>query len=346
VKSKLETYLKKRAAKAVLFYALLFLLFGCQQEQQYQTISGYTMGTTYHITLESHIELADEIHQKVEKRLQIINQLMSTYIDESELSMFNKTESTECLPVSKETYDVVKSSVVISNETFGKFDVTIAPLISEWGFDKKQTNDQVPSEKKIESLLKQVGYNKLKLGTNCITKEIANLSINLSAIAKGYGVDQVALLIELNGITNYLVEIGGETASRGINGKGKIWRLAIEAPVEQHRKIQAVFSPKGLGVATSGDYRNYFEKDGVRFSHTLDPTTGKPITHSLVSVTVLHEKTTFADAYATAFMVMGKESTLEFARKYQLAVYLLVKTDSGFEEFYSDQFSQYLANKE
>ncbi|MCF6194395.1 MAG: FAD:protein FMN transferase, partial [Kangiellaceae bacterium] len=172
------------------------------------------------------------------------------------------------------------------------------------------------------------------------------LSINLSAIAKGYGVDQVAALIELNEIKNYLVEIGGETASKGVNTKGNIWRLAIEAPIEQHRKIQTIFSPKGLGVATSGDYRNYFEKDGVRFSHTIDPTTGKPITHSLASVTVLHEKTMVADAYATAFMVMGKELTLEFAKQHNLPVYLLVEIDNRFEAFYSAQFSQYLVNKE
>ncbi|MCF6193684.1 MAG: FAD:protein FMN transferase, partial [Kangiellaceae bacterium] len=130
------------------------------------------MGTTYHITLELDMQLADEVHQKIEKRLQAINQLMSTYIDDSELSVFNRAETTDCFSVSEETYEVVKTSIVISGETSGKFDVTIAPLISEWGFDKKQTHDQVPSERKIENLLQQIGYNKLKLGTNCIAKEI------------------------------------------------------------------------------------------------------------------------------------------------------------------------------
>jgi len=300
------------------------------------------MGTSYQITLLSSKEKADKIHQQVEIQLKKINQLMSTYIDDSELSVFNRSTSLDCQSVSAETYLVVKNSLMVSRQTNGKFDVTISPLIAEWGFDKKQTGNTVPEEETIKKLLAGVGYHHIRLGENCIQKALSNLSINLSAIAKGYGVDQIADLLIKNDITDYLVEIGGETASKGVNPQSVSWRLAIESPVEQHRQIQQVFNPLGLGVATSGDYRNYFEKNGVRYSHTIDPSNGKPVTHKLASVTVLHPQTMLADAYATAFSVMGEVSSLNFANKNEIPAYLLVKTETGFKTIYSEAFAKHL----
>lgn len=300
------------------------------------------MGTSYQITLLSTRVKANQIHQQVETRLKTINQLMSTYIDDSELSIFNRSLSLDCQVVSSETYLVVKNALTISEQTQGKFDVTISPLIAEWGFDKKQTDNVIPSEETINKLLTEVGYNNIVLGDECIQKKTPHLSINLSAIAKGYGVDQIAALLQNNEITDYLVEIGGETASKGVNPQSVSWRLAVEAPVEQYRKIQQVFTPLGLGVATSGDYRNYFEKDGLRYSHTIDPSNGKPVTHKLASVTVLHPQTMLADAYATAFTVMGEKSSLDFANKNEMPVYLLVKTETGFKTVYSEAFAKHL----
>lgn len=314
----------------------------CQSETSYVHLNGFTMGTTYQITLQSDQQTAASIQQRIDTELQKINQLMSTYIDDSELSLFNRSNSLECQKISKETYYVIKNAVEVSEKTRGKFDVTIGPLISEWGFDQKQTNDVIPSEDTVQQLLQQIGNDKIRLGNGCVQKQIPSLSINLSAIAKGYGVDHIASVLRAHNISNYLVEIGGETASRGVNPKSVLWRLAIEAPVEQQRQIQQVFTPLGLGVATSGDYRNYFEKEGVRFSHTIDPTSGKPITHNLVSVTVLHKQTMLADAYATAFMVMGAERTVAFAEQYDLAVYLLVKNEKGFDAVYTTAFKKHL----
>jgi len=300
------------------------------------------MGTSYQITLLSTPEKANQLHQQVEARLKEINQLMSTYIDDSELSIFNRSLSLDCQAVSNETYWVVKNSLNISEQTQGKFDVTISPLIAEWGFDKKQTDNLIPSQETINKLLAEVGYNNIVLGDACIKKKLPHLSINLSAIAKGYGVDQIAELLQNNEISDYLVDIGGETASKGVNPQSVSWRLAIEAPIEQHRKIQQVFTPLGLGVATSGDYRNYFEKNGVRYSHTIDPSNGKPVRHKLASVTVLHPQTMLADAYATAFTVMGEKLSLDFANKNRIPVYLLVKTESGFKTIYSETFAKHL----
>lgn len=318
------------------------LLVGCEKETAYLHLSGFTMGTSYRITLKANQDNANHLHAQIEKKLKRINQLMSTYIDDSELSRFNQSTSLDCQPVSAEIFYVIKNSLEVSRLTDGKFDVTMSPLISEWGFDKKQTNDVVPDKWKIKSLLQQVGFEKLSLGNACIKKENAKITVNLSAIAKGYGVDQIAELLRANNIENYLVEIGGETASRGMNPDSHPWRLAIAAPVENQNQIHKVFTPLGLGVATSGGYRNYFETNGVRFSHTIDPTTGKPVAHQLVSVTVLHQQTMLADAFATAFMVMGEEETMIFAKKNKIPVYLLVRSNNGFEAKYTSEFERHL----
>lgn len=331
-----------------MFKRLFFITFilgfisSCQEEPNYLRLNGFTMGTTYQITLRSDQENAIKIQQSIDKKLILINQLMSTYIDDSELSLINQSQSTVCQLISPENYYVIQNAINVSQETEGKFDITIDPLIAEWGFDKKQTHNIIPMQKVIDELLNQVGYRKIKLLENCLKKAASHLSINLSAIAKGYAVDQIAALLEKKDIENYLVEIGGETATKGVNPNLLPWRLAIEAPIEQQRKIQKVFLPKGLGVATSGDYRNYFEKEGVRFSHTIDPTTGKPITHNLASVTVLHHKTMLADAYATAFMVMGAEKAFVFAKKHKMAAYFLVKNKQGFDAKYTPAFKKHL----
>lgn len=331
--------------KTIVFIWLVILIVGCQKTSDYILINGFTMGTSYQVTLDDPQKKAVDIHQQIESELRLINQQMSTYIDDSNLSLFNQINSTECQTLPPAVIEVIANAREVSIQTKGKFDVTLSPLIEEWGFDKRQTNNQVPTEQRISELLAKTGYDKLTIQSDCVQKSIAALSVNLSAIAKGYGVDRVAQIVEQNGIENYLVEIGGETASKGINPSSKPWRLAVEAPVQQ-RQIQQVFSPLNKGVATSGDYRNYFEKDGIRYSHTIDPTTGKPITHNLASITVLHQQTMLADAYATAFMVMGEVDSLEFANQRNIPVYLIVKTDTGFETIANDAFKIHISAAE
>jgi len=327
----------------VTFLTLVTLLLpSCQSQTGYVQISGLTMGTSYHITFEDSQQQATRLQQKIDQQLKLINQQMSTYIDDSELSLFNQSTSTECQKLSTSTLYVIKKALEVSAQTNGRFDVTVSPLISEWGFDKKQTNHVIPSDETIRELLKNIGYEKISIGNNCAQKGHPALSVNLSAIAKGFAVDHIAKLLADQSVNNYLVEIGGETASKGLSPSSREWVLAVEVPAQDQRKIQQRFSPNGLGVATSGDYRNYFEKDGVRFSHTIDPTTGKPITNELASVTVLHPETMLADAYATAFTVMGTKQTLEFANSNHIPVYLLVKTNSGFEAVFNDLFKSHM----
>ncbi|MGX5172806.1 FAD:protein FMN transferase [Aliikangiella sp. IMCC44653] len=329
----------------ILSIFILILISGCEQKSNYLKLNGSTMGTTYSITFKAPTSQFNKakLHQKVEQELKLINQLMSTYIEDSELSLFNAALSTQCQPLSNQTLYVIESAIKVAQQTQGKFDVTLAPLIEIWGFDKKQTHNQVPAENVIQQLLGEIGFQKLSVGEGCVAKQNPSLSVNLSAIAKGYGVDRIAEIIEAEAIANYLVEIGGEVATKGKNPKGIDWRIAIESASSAKRSIQQVVSTKGLGVATSGDYRNYFEKDGKRYSHTLDPTSGYPITHNLASVTVLHPKTMLADAYATAMMVMGPQQALKFANEQQLAVFMLIKENGGFKEIYNEAFAQHLS---
>jgi len=327
--------------RAPLFFVFLFLLNACDKKPNYIHLQGYTMGTTYNIKAED-LGAGAELHQKIEARLIEINQLMSTYIDDSELSVFNKTISEECLPLSNDTLEVIRAAKNVSETTGGKFDVTLAPLIETWGFDKKETNDAIPSQAEIDHQLSQIGYSKIIIETNCVKKSNPALSINLSAIAKGYGVDEIGRLVASFGHKNYMVEIGGEVVVKGLNPKGKAWTVAIESASTADRSIQRLVSLNDISIATSGSYRNYFEKDGKRYSHTIDPTTGYPIEHNLASVTVLHKENMMADAIATAMMVMGAEDSMAYAEKHQLPVFMLVRIGDKFEERYTASFKPFI----
>ncbi|MCO7225080.1 FAD:protein FMN transferase [Pleionea sp. CnH1-48] len=323
--------------------SLLLLLTACSRP--YERISGDTMGTQYHIAYSRAEADRELIQATVEQLLNKVNQQMSTYIENSKLSQLNRSDSLECIPLPKELLAVIAEAKNIHAFSNGAFDPSLAPLIELWGFDKKNTRDRIPSDNAIQQAQKQMHFDKVTIDTsrNCLTKPTPDTSINLSAIAKGYAVDEIAKLLEQGyGVQNYLVDIGGEIKAKGQSAKKRPWRVAIEVPDAQQRKVQKVISPGIMGVATSGDYRNYFEKDGQRYSHTIDPVTGRPITHTLASVTVLHESAMTADALATAFMVLGPERSMALAAQHNIAVYIITKTDSGFKAEYSDSFNPYL----
>ena len=321
-------------AKRLVFCWLLavFVLAGCSDlaKEQLVGFDGSTMGTSYSLrwVAKGDRQVA-EIQQAAEERLALINQQMSTYISESEVSRFNALSSGE-MPVSAELAGLVQRSQAISEQTGGAFDITVGPLVNLWGFGPEGRIASAPTSDKIASLRARVGYQKLRVNQNppSISKP-TNLQIDLSAIAKGYAVDQLASLLVGKGINNYLVEIGGEIKLSGNKPNGESWRIAIEAPLTTERVVQHVLPITNIAMATSGDYRNYFEKDGVRYSHTINPLTGAPINHALVSVTVLHASCADADALATALMVMGNKKGVEFARRHNLAAYFLIKAQQG-----------------
>ncbi len=331
-------------------YRLVFILsialplIGCQ-ETTYKKLQGTTMGTHYHVTFSANEVNSETLHQEIEQRLAEINQRMSTYIDDSELMKLNTATNESCFPVSQDTLSVIAEAKRIHELSAGAFDPGLGPLIELWGFDRKETNNRIPGPEEITArkALLSFAETQVNQADSCITKGSDNLFINLSAIAKGYAVDQIALLMEQKyAIEHYLVEIGGEVKVKGQNGRGTPWAIAIESPTTDTRSVQKIINPGIMGVATSGDYRNYFERDGKRYSHTIDPVSGYPIKHSLASVTVIHPSTMTADALATALMVLGEEKGMTLAEQHDWAVFMIVKTAEGFNEVASPSFQQYL----
>jgi thiamine biosynthesis lipoprotein len=312
-------------------------------ENQETYISGPTMGTTYNVKFVSVDGVEQQkLKREIDQSLLNINQLMSTYIKDSELSRFNQWRSVEPFPMSAQTLDVLIEAKRLGVMSAGLLDVTIGPLVNLWGFGPQNRPEKVPTEKLIDTTRQKVGLDKLKIGTTWASKSHPDLYIDLSTIAKGYAVDKLAELLQTFSINNYLVEIGGEMRLAGQKASGKPWKIAIEKPETEQRSIQKIISVGDNAVATSGDYRNYYEQNGVRYSHLINPTTGYPIKHNLVSVTVIHASSMTADGLATALNVMGKEKALELAEKDGIAVLLITKEKDGFTEYTSSKFEQHV----
>lgn len=328
----------------ITFILSLLALIACNSEpqSQYSKLSGETMGTRYNITYASDGIANEQLKASVVQELETINQLMSTYIPDSEINRFNGLASDECFSFSDPTWLVLIAAKDIYHQTSGAFDITVDPLIQRWGFDATEYTEKVPSAEEVQKLLTSVSTEQLSFNfaEQCISKSNPQVTINLSAIAKGYAVDQLANIMEEFRITNYLVEIGGETKGEGVNIHGYPWRIAVEKPSEQLQQQQLlIIALSNTSIATSGDYRNYFEVEGKRFSHTIDPATGYPITHNLTSVSVIHPSNMYADAYATALSVMGSERAKQFAHDHQLPVFLVTKEEDHLVSYKNELFS-------
>jgi thiamine biosynthesis lipoprotein len=299
-------------------------------------LTGPTMGTWYTIKLEGLPEglTQAQVGREIEDRLTQINALMSTYDPASELSRFNASEGSEWFPVSPETATVVAAGQAISEETDGAFDMTVGPLVNLWNFGPNAQPDRLPDALEIAAASARVGFRRLEVRRDPpgLRKTRADLYVDLSAIAKGYAVDEIARGLDRHGVKAYMVEIGGEVRTRGRKGNGEPWRIGIEKPITTDRVVTRVVQLVDCSLATSGDYRNYFEVQGKRFSHEIDPQTGKPVEHALASVSVLAEDCMTADAAATAIMVLGPERGLAYARRAGLEVLLIQRSGGQFEE--------------
>ncbi len=318
--------------------------------------SGQTMGTTYTVKLITQPDdmpgiKGDELQQLLDSELDRINQLMSTYDETSELSRFNASAPARPFSMSPDTIEVLKTSALIYQQSQGAFDVTVGPLVNLWGFGPgakavrldADENNSIPSDEDIAAALARTGFDRLSIESTSITKQ-GDIYLDLSAIAKGYAVDRLADILKGKGFENYLVEVGGELKAHGLNSRGEPWTVAIEKPDSLSRSIYKVIELRDMSMATSGDYRNYYEVDGIRYSHTIDPRSGRPITHSVVSVSVIAPSAALADGYATAIDVLGKEAGLALAEAQNLAVLVITRTDSGFEELSSTALDAYLEN--
>ncbi|MFA5630784.1 MAG: FAD:protein FMN transferase [Porticoccaceae bacterium] len=335
---------------ASFFIAVLALLAAScsSQNEEPHFFGGQIMGTTYQVTvIADGAPLPDDLDGSIRAVLEDIDGKMSTYKPESELSRLNRAPLDEPLGVSPELMDVLALAMDIHLDSEGAFDPSVGPLVDLWGFGPSVHEDRVPSPEEIAGHIASLGFATLELARESLTvTKRKDISIDLSAIAKGYAADKVGELLRARGLTRYMVEVGGEMALSGLNSRGTAWRIAVERPVAGMREVQDVVLISDAGLATSGDYRNYFEKNGKRYSHTIDPRTGYPIDHTLASITVVASSSALADALATALMVKGEEEALRYAQEREIAIMTLSKRDDTFIERFSPAFEPYLKEVE
>jgi thiamine biosynthesis lipoprotein len=323
---------------------------GCSKPYVVSKISGPTMGTEYHISWVTELNDEDRILKErtqikglVDQFLIDFNKTMSTYDPNSELSIINKNHEYQWQIISRDLYRVLSMALQVNKQSLGAFDVTVGPLVNLWGFGPDKSNDNIPDTVEINKRIALVGSDAILLRQQDELLELklsGQRYIDLSAIAKGDAVDMIGKLLQEQGIHSYLVEVGGEIIAHGRKPENAPWRIAIEAPNDDGRSIQIVIPLSNMGIATSGDYRNFFEQDGHRFSHTIDGRTGYPVNHKLASVSVLNDSVALADAWATALTVLGAEAGLKLAEEYNLAAYFIVRNDDGFEQYSSSHFEQ------
>lgn len=331
-----------RAALAPLTLAMA----GCAAPRTGTVFGGATMGTRYQVRLA--VELGGSEQAGVEELVRValgeVDAAMSTYRPASELSRLNAAGSGQWLPVSAPTRDVLRQALLVWARSGGAFDVSVGPLVDLWGFGARGARTQLPVHEDIEQVRAQVGLTGLSLAADgtAVRKAHAHTRLDLSGIAKGYALDQVARRLDGHGLDAYLVEVGGELRARGTRADGAPWRIGIEQPIGTRRTVQRVVEPGARAIASSGDYRNFFEHDGMRFSHTIDPRTGWPVRHDLAAVSVIADDAMSADALATAILVKGAEAGLEFAARNAVAAHLMVRTADGLRERISPAMQPYI----
>ncbi|WP_207062727.1 FAD:protein FMN transferase [Motiliproteus sp. SC1-56] len=324
----------------------LLALSGCSnggREAVVHVLQGATMGTSYSVKLVGPANLdLDPLQARLQGILDRIEGRMSTYRDDSELSRFNREASGQWQAVSEETGRVVALGIEISELSQGAFDMTVGPLVNLWGFGPGAAISKAPSQEIIDRTREEIGYRNIEVReAPPALRKHNNAYLDLSAIAKGYAVDQLAEALATE-TDAFLVEVGGELRAQGTKPGGEAWKIAIESPRSETRAVQRIIRVQDTAIATSGDYRNYFEENGVRYSHTIDPTSGRPIAHKLASVTVLDSSCARADALATALMVLGDERGRALAERMELAAFFIIKGDEGFVEYATPQFDPYL----
>jgi len=328
--------------KKTLLFICLTILVSCQPKKEYIRNEGLIFGTIYHITYEHHQDVSDSIFRV----LNAFDRSMSTYKEESVISRINRNESDQTDHYFRSVFN---KALEITEATGGAFDMTVAPLVNAWGFGFTKKDSVTQSV--VDSIMPLVGMNLVKLEGDRIVKEKPGLMLDGSAIAKGFAVDVIAKLLEGMGIENYMVEIGGELRVKGLNPKKTAWRVGIDKPIDDpevlNRELQEIIGISNIALATSGNYRNFYMKGGKKYAHTISPFTGYPVNHQLLGVSVLANDCMTADAYATAFMVLGFEKSLKIvnANPQLEAYFILAGEGDKYDIRSSDGFSAYLIDK-
>ena len=323
---------------------IAFALSGCQKTPHESEVSGEAQGTTYHIklVLDGKSTSLEEIQGQVSATLAGIDSKLSNYRNDSEISLINQQENTDWLTVSQEIVDLLVIAHTVYERSNGCYDLTVKPLFDLWGFSRHE--NRIPTQDEINALLPHMGMSLLELDAihQRIKKKDPKLKIDLSSIAQGYSVGRVARRLEALGIKNYMVEIGGEMMVKGRKSNGNDWRVGIETPTPFIRKLHKVIDVKehnGMAIMTAGTYRNFFEENGQAYSHILNPKTGRPVTHHLHSVTVIHDDPTWADAWDTALLCVGEQEAARIAETEMLKVFLIYDEDKKLKEHISKAFA-------
>ena len=320
-------------------------------ESERQMSKGAVFGTFYHITYQSKVSL----QQGIDSVLQAVDNSLSPFNEHSVITAINNNTDMSVDPMFEEVF---RLSMKVAAATNGAFDITVAPLVNLWGFGFKNMDNV--SDEKVDSLLEYVGLDKIRLVGDKndtdrvfsyqIQKDKPQIMLDCSAIAKGYGVDAVGKYFECLGIENYMVEIGGEVRVRGVNPQGNLWRIGINKPQDDlsgtSTEIEEILQLTQLSMATSGNYRNFYEKDGKKYAHTIDPRTGRPVQHSILSSTVLAQDCATADAFATAFMVLGMERSQKVLAQHPelMAFFIYTDKDGNISEWYSEGLKKLIGN--
>ncbi|MDH2066476.1 FAD:protein FMN transferase ApbE [Pantoea sp. GD03673] len=334
----------------LLFTAMLALtLVACDKPAATpaMVLEGKTMGTVWRVSLTGVANSRKaELQHSIQQQLDADDAELSTWKADSVLSRFNQSRDLSLQPVSENMADIVTTSLRIGRKTGGAMDITVGPLVNLWGFGPTKQPGHTPDAAQIAAARAQTGLQHLRVVQGAagqwLQKDLPDLYVDLSTVGEGFATDHLARLMEQLGINNYLVSVGGAVLSRGLNAQQQPWRVAIQKPTDRENAVQARVSLQGHGISTSGSYRNYYELDGKRISHVIDPVTGRPIEHKLVSATVIATTALEADGWDTGLMVLGTEKAKALALKEHLAVYLISKQGDKFVSWMSPQFAAFL----
>nr|WP_230467925.1 FAD:protein FMN transferase ApbE [Biostraticola tofi] len=331
---------------------IALLISGCDETPSQKTddtwlAEGKTMGTFYRVKLAGPPQQAlIGLKQKIEQQLAQDNFELSTYQHDTLISQFNRYQGNTPQAITTGMADIITLALRIGHLTGGAMDITVGPLVNLWGFGPDKQPGTMPAQQQIDEARRRIGLRHLKVIQTAegqwLQKDLPDLYVDLSTMGEGYAADHLASLMEKQGITRYLVSVGGAVKVQGMSPGGVPWRVAIQKPTDEKLDAQAIVDLKGHGISTSGSYRNYYEMDGKRLSHIINPETGRPIEHKLVSVTVISPTALEADGWDTGLMVLGTEKAQKLALEQSLAVYMITKTDQGFRSWMSPQFRSFL----
>lgn len=328
---------------ACLISILAVTLTACDNNaERIEVLSGPTMGSTYTIKYVKNASTpaADAVGVEVQNILDEVDRQMSTYRLDSDIARFNQSPANTCMKMPQPVLELAQYGDDLSRASDGAFDLTLSPLLDLWGFGPQARGKQVPSAADIAQAQQRVGYQHVRVEGDQLCKD-ADVTVEFNSIAAGYTVDRVSERFTQLNIDSYMIEITGELIAKGRKPDGSPWRIALEQPLADGQQvIQRILDIDGYGINTSGDYRNYFEEDGVRFSHTLDPQVGAPISHRLASVTVIDPSTLHADGLGTLLLVLGPERGLAFAEKHGVAAFFVTRDGDGFATQVSSEFSR------